>query len=670
MTSEHSAVFEFLDTITDGVIGTDENGVIQAANAACERLFGYAPENLAGLSIDQLLSQVQGPEDVADEIKPVVVEGENVIGYRKDGTTFPIELTWGIVSDRGDIRTIQVMRDITDRRRMEQSLRDSEAQHRAVLETAVDGFVMIDALGIVHMFNRASEQMFGYAAAEVIGNNVRMLMPSPYYDEHDAYLSHYRSSGERKIIGIGREVIGRRKDGTTFPMELSVGETQLGNHQYFVGILRDITEAKQAREDLAESQLELRARIEQSENARKELREQSERLSELAAENETAWRAAELANERKSEFLATISHEIRTPMNGITGPLDLLATANLSDEDRQLVDVARASAAGLLAVVNDVLDISKLEAGQISLEQHAFSLVELANRSNEIMRLSAQEKTIDLAFDLDPELPDLVLGDSVRLSQVLNNLVGNAIKFTEHGEVLVSIMREPNGGPDKFRFMVEDTGVGISREAQKVLFERFTQADSSITRRFGGTGLGLSICKQLVEIMGGKIGVQSAQGKGSRFWFDVSLSPVEADQTTSDEISALDHAVMEPMHVLVADDNEINRLITSRMLERLGHTVELVADGDEAVEAVAEGQFDMVLMDGRMPRLSGAEATRKIRDLNSATASVPIIALTADALQGDKDHYFACGMNGYVTKPVDSQALAKELQRLSPQRTQ
>ena len=562
------------------------------------------------------------------------------------------------------------MRDVTDRRRMEQSLRDSEAQHRAVLETAVDGFVIIDALGIVRMFNRASEQMFGYAAAEVIGNNVRMLMPSPYYDEHDAYLSHYRSSGERKIIGIGREVIGRRKDGTTFPMELSVGETQLGGHQYFVGILRDITEAKQAREDLAESQLELRTKIEESEHARKELREQSDRLSELAAENETAWRAAELANERKSEFLATISHEIRTPMNGITGPLELLVSANLSDEDRQLVEVARASAAGLLAVVNDVLDISKLEAGQISLERHAFSLVEFANRSNEIMRLSAQEKSIDLAFDLDPELPDLVLGDSVRLSQVLNNLVSNAIKFTEHGEVLVSIKRGPNAGPDKFRFMVEDTGLGISREAQKVLFERFTQADSSITRRFGGTGLGLSICKQLVEIMGGKIGVQSAQGKGSRFWFDVSLSPVEADQTTSDEISALDDAVMAPMHVLVADDNEINRLITSRMLERLGHTVELVADGDEAVEAVAEGQFDMVLMDGRMPRLSGAEATRKIRDRNSATASVPIIALTADALQGDKDHYFACGMNGYVTKPVDSQALAKELQRLSPQRTQ
>lgn len=302
-------------------------------------------------------------------------------------------MTRGTVSDSGDIRTIQVIRDVTDRRRMEQSLRDSEAQHRAVLETAVDGFVIIDALGIVRMFKRASEQMFGYAGAEVIGNNVRMLMPSPYYDEHDAYLSHYRNSGERKIIGIGREVIGRRKDGTTFPMELSVGETQLGGHQYFVGILRDVTEAKQAREDLAESQLELRNRIEESENARQELREQSERLSELAAENEAAWQAAELANERKSEFLATISHEIRTPMNGITGPLDLLAAANLSDEDRQLVDVARASAAGLLAVVNDVLDISKLEAGQISLERHAFSLVELANQSNAIMRLSAQEKT-------------------------------------------------------------------------------------------------------------------------------------------------------------------------------------------------------------------------------------------------------------------------------------
>ena len=670
MTSDHNAVFDFLDTITDGVIGTDSNGMIQAANAACERLFGYAPEALAGLSIDQLLSQVHGPEAAADESKSAPVEAENVIGNRKDGTTFPIELTRGTVSDSGDIRTIQVIRDVTDRRRMEQSLRDSEAQHRAVLETAVDGFVIIDALGIVRMFNRASEQMFGYAGAEVIGNNVRMLMPSPYYDEHDAYLSHYRNSGERKIIGIGREVIGRRKDGTTFPMELSVGETQLGGHQYFVGILRDVTEAKQAREDLAESQLELRNRIEESENARQELREQSERLSELAAENEAAWQAAELANERKSEFLATISHEIRTPMNGITGPLDLLAAANLSDEDRQLVDVARASAAGLLAVVNDVLDISKLEAGQISLERHAFSLVELANQSNAIMRLSAQEKNIDLAFDLDPEIPASVLGDSARISQVLNNLISNAIKFTERGEVRVSIKSELNAGADKFRFMVEDTGLGISREAQKVLFERFTQADSSIARRFGGTGLGLSICKQLVEVMGGKIGVQSAPGKGSRFWFDVSLQSVAAEQISDDEQAGPNGAVIGPLHVLVADDNETNRLITSRMLQRLGHTVELVADGDEAVAAVAEGQFDLVLMDGRMPRLSGAEATRQIRELNSAKASIPIIAITADALRGDKDRYFACGMNGYIAKPIDSRALANELQRLSPQRTQ
>lgn len=234
----------------------------------------------------------------------------------------------------------------------------------------------------------------------------------------------------------------------------------------------------------------------------------------------------------------------------------------------------------------------------------------------------------------------------------------------------VSIKSELNAGADKFRFMVEDTGSGISREAQKVLFERFTQADSSIARRFGGTGLGLSICKQLVEVMGGKIGVQSAPGKGSRFWFDVSLQSVAAEQISDDEQAAPNAAVIGPLHLLVADDNETNRLITSRMLQRLGHTVELVADGDEAVAAVAEGQFDLVLMDGRMPRLSGAEATRQIRELNSAKASIPIIAITADALRGDKDRYFACGMNGYIAKPIDSLALANELQRLSPQRTQ
>ncbi len=670
MTSDHNPAFEVLDAIADGVIGTDANGVILKLNAACERLFGYAPEAATGLSIEHLLSQVPATEPTGDENAPAPVAVENVIGHRKDGTTFPVELSRGTVSNSGEIRTIQVIRDVTYRRRMEQSLRDSEAQHRAVLETAVDGFVIIDARGIVRMFNRASEQMFGFSADEVLGNSVRMLMPAPYKDQHDIYLANYHRTGERKIIGVGREVLGSRKGGTTFPMEVAVGEMQLGGDQYFVGILRDITEANQAREDLAASQLELRKRVEESESARIELRDKSDMLAKLAAEKDQAWRAAERVNEHKSEFLATISHEIRTPMNGIMGTLDLLAAADLSDKDQQLVDVARASATGLLAVVNDVLDLSKLEAGQVSLERHVFSLAQLVRQAYSLMRVSAEAKNIDLVLELEPDMPEAVLGDSARISQVLNNLIGNAIKFTEHGEVRISVNSELSAGVCLVHFAVEDTGAGITREAQEVLFERFAQADASITRRFGGTGLGLSICKQLVETMSGKIGVQSAPGKGSRFWFDLTLQVAEADQTSGEEQPSSSGPVIGPLHVLVADDNETNQLITSRMLERLGHTVELVADGDDAVNAVAEGQFDLVLMDGRMPRLSGEEATRQVRELNNAKAGIPIVALTADAMQADKDRYFACGMNGYITKPIDLGTLANELQRLNPRRTQ
>lgn len=384
-------------------------------------------------------------------------------------------------------------------------------------------------------------------------------------------------------------------------------------------------------------------------------------LMEQQAELERARRAAEAASYAKSRFLANTSHELRTPMNGVLGMLDQLLETALDEEQKHMAEAARASARGLLALLNDLLDSSKLEAGKLTLEAVSFDLRGSVGEVVDLFTPQLAAQPLELRSVVVDECPVHVTGDPTRLRQILVNLVGNAVKFTKAGWVEVRV--EP-AGADRVGFSVRDTGVGIAPDALTSLFDRFTQADVSTTRRFGGTGLGLSITRQLVELMGGDLRVESEVGVGSRFSFELPLAGAREPASPSDSEPSPEPVELEgPLRVLVAEDVPVNQWVTRRLLERLGHTVVVVEDGAAAVEAVANHPFDVVLMDVHMPRMDGVEATRAIRTMTSVAAGIPIVALTANAMVGDRERYLEAGMDDYVTKPVEKARLLAAIGR-------
>ncbi len=375
---------------------------------------------------------------------------------------------------------------------------------------------------------------------------------------------------------------------------------------------------------------------------------------------------AEAASRSKTEFLATVSHELRTPMNGVLGNLTLLGDSNLGPDDKRLADVARRSAESLLRLLDDILDLSKLEARRIELEEADCAPAQLVESVLDVLRPRANEKGLVLNARMMPSVPDVIVTDPARLRQILFNLIGNAVKFTEDGYVSVRARRGEDREDGRFllEFEVEDSGIGIAPESVPSLFDRFTQADSSITRRYGGTGLGLAICRDLCIMMGGAITVETAPGRGSVFRFSIvarvgdpsALRLVEASVTEAARVAAL-----PPLRVLAVDDIDVNRDIVRGILERSGHSVALAANGIDAVRMAREQDFDMILMDIQMPGMDGLTATRRIRDLTDARGRVPIIALTAHASGSSRPECLSAGMNGFVTKPLRPAALFAEM---------
>lgn len=487
--------------------------------------------------------------------------------------------------------------------KVHQQVIDSEVRFRTLVEGASDG-IIISKDGICQEGNASFTKMFGYTSDDIHNMNV-----------FDLVVPSQREGAREKVrAGFGKayEATGLRKDGSTFEIEVQGKSLIINGEEIRMTTIRDISEKKLVEQALKESE--------------KKSRE---------------------ATKAKSEFLANMSHEIRTPLNGILGMTGLLMDTELTPQQRNYAEIIRNSGDSLLSIVNDILDFSKIEAKKLTLERISFELRPAIEDIKNILGFSISQKNLEFNLAIDKNAPQYVFGDPTRLRQILMNLVGNAVKFTHKGSITIKVSAKDSN----IRFNVIDTGIGIPADALTGMFQAFAQVDSSTTRKYGGTGLGLSICRELVLAMKGEIGVSSEENKGSTFWFEIPLEEdTQHKKSASAAIEISTHA--KKLRVLVAEDNAVNSLIARKMLEKLGHTATLVGNGKEALEALKLAHYDVVLMDCQMPELDGFETTALIRASHENWKSIPIIAMTAHAMTGDREKCLSAGMNDYVSKPM------------------
>ena len=528
----------------------------------------------------------------------------------------------------------KLLRELKRRAKAERAEDESATQYRLLADHSSDMIVLINLTDRTRRYVSPScRQLFGYEPEELTGKSIQSMI---HPDDLPLLWK-----GEEDFKRTGRAIItsrNRRKDGTYIWAETTwerVINSRNGQLE-LVAVARDATERVEAQEAMRTA----------------------------IAEAETARNRADSANQAKSQFLANMSHEIRTPINGIMGMSHLLGETPLSEEQRGYAQSIMACGTALLSIITDILDLSKLEAGGMVLESAPLDPAALVEAVIAMFEPLARDKAIVLSATIEPALRRHYLGDPTRLRQALTNLVANALKFTEEGSVRIEASSiGASGDGATLRFMVSDTGIGIAPAALPTIFQKFQQADPSITRKYGGTGLGLAITKQIVELMSGSIAVSSREGAGSRFWFDLPLRRAAAPMLKPELATPPQSHSGRKLHVLLVEDNAVNQRVAQLILDKAGHTVKTVDSGRAAIEAVRSSAYDVILMDIQMSDIDGIEATARIRALPAPAGTVPIIALTANALAGARDEYLSAGMNGYVSKPFRPAALLAALDR-------
>ncbi len=617
-----------LNLLPDAVVIIDPNDPsslwpILDCNEAAGQMNGYERDELIGQSINILNVTTGTPDERMTYLKQLREVGHfklETLHRHKDGSIFPVEVSTTILTVSGRELIVGIDRDITERKQVEAEIVRQKQYFEAVVSNSPVAIVVLDEAENILSSNPAFENLFQYKAKEIIGKNLDTLITTvETYQEAAQYTRHVM---EKSIHRIGKR---HRKDGSHVDVEIFGVPIFVGNERTgALAIYHDIS-------DLVRAQQE-----------------------------------AEEANRAKSEFLANMSHEIRTPMNGVIGMLELALDTSLTAEQQDYLQTSLHSAEALLVIINDILDFSKIEAGRLELETINFDLRNTIEDVAYALAKRAEEKGLELVCLIHPDLAADLRGDPSRLRQILVNLVGNAIKFTHQGEII--IRAEPVKEEDdtvEIRFSVQDTGIGIPLKRQALIFERFTQADGSTTRKYGGTGLGLTISKQLVEVMNGTIGVHSTPGEGSTFWFNINFE--KQPRTSKPAMTSLQPETVSITlaRVLAIDDNLTNRTVLTHMVEGFGCKIETVSSGAKGLEVLrqavrAGNPFDIVLLDMQMPGMDGEQTAQAIRS-DPSLKQAKIIILTSMGMRGDAARLEALGCSAYLLKPVKQQMLREAL---------